>query len=234
MPTFALSRGSLPTIKQVYGQRLRTAPDTIAANCRRMDQKFSGHKSADSIFANAADAYSSCVGHDSLFACFDHQTVSLEIGSANGALESRAGFHADTPNVLQTKTIGEDRLSVHVPSISGLDRRSLLQRISDTGGREIFGSKTIDVEYVSENKSETGSSFSSGIIGLLPKHFTLEEGAILLTPLGIEQSTPLGFGFFMEFMDNGIFLPVAIHQARTYSTFFTWQIISRILAGSPA
>ena len=85
------------------------------------------------------------------------------------------------------------------------------------------------VQLVWDKGEETESYFSNVIVGVLPMEFKKESGSVLLTPLGIEQSTPLGFGIIWEYRERVPFSSSEIQAARTFSALFTLQIAERFI-----
>jgi len=69
-------------------------------------------------------------------------------------------------------------------------------------------------------------------LSVRPKGFLRREGAMLLTPLGIEGTTKLAFGFIQEYNPHGRFFQGLIDDARDLSALFTWQIVEKYVKES--
>lgn len=227
------SIGRIKQVKQAYDDRLGRAAPKLADSCGWIAGQLSGAQSAAEVFGAAAKLYSAATSHSALFACFHHDTLGMDVGSSSGEFGEEARFHSDTPtsNLLLRSVLSQDRFSVHIPWLGGLDRRSILQRIEDSGGEEVFSSQWIDVVLVEDDLVETDAFPSRDITGVLPSGFEPEEGAALLTPLGIERSTDFSFGLILTYKKKGHFSLAEINEARTYSTLFTWLIVSRLIRG---
>jgi len=69
-------------------------------------------------------------------------------------------------------------------------------------------------------------------LSVMPKGFLRREGAMLLTPLGIEGTTKLAFGFIQEYNPRSPFFPGLIDDARDLAALFTWQIVEKYVKES--
>jgi len=230
MIAYALTRDSLGKVKAAYQQRMAHISESEAASLRGIETGLGVCRTAEEVFEKAAGLYSPERGNSSLFACFHHNHLNLEVSSVSGALagsSGRAEFISDNPPFLMGKVLG-DRLSLHLQNLAGLDRRSFEQRIADTGGRQVFGAQDREVELVDEEGAVlTQWYYSRQLLGVLPMNFRREQGAMLLTPLGIENSTVLAFGLICEYREQGPFDPASIRSARNYSALFTQEIVKR-------
>jgi hypothetical protein len=221
MLAYSINRQSLTLIRQAYRGQQKSMPQQIGRALRSL-------QSAVEVFKKAAEVYSAARGNPSAFVCFQHDSLSIQVMSASGEL-GRFDFHSDTPGTLMGKVVTE-RLSVHVPGFRKLDRRSLEQRRIDSGDAEVFSRQQKEVELVGDDgKVQKESHFSSQIIAVLPMDFTPESGSVLLTPLGIERSTPFAFGFIWEYQRERPFALPAIQEARTISAQFTYHIVKRLV-----
>jgi len=189
------------------------------------------HKTVSAVFSHAAQVYSELRGNASLFAIFHHDSMDLEVGSAARELEVKPGqttLPSDTPNPLLGYVLSS-RCSIHVPDIRGLDKRSLAQRISDTGGQEVYNMDPVAFEMLEDGFVHDVALPARQVNALLPLGFSGERGSLLVTPLGLEASTRFAFGFMLEHLPERAFSLEEIVESQTYSALFTVEIVSRLL-----
>ena len=166
------------------------------------------------IMSGAAGQYTNLRLNPSLFAVFDHESRELEVVSATGELAGEGGrteFIQPYPSELMQRVL-LDWQSVHMPDLSA--------------------EGMMEVELVRDEGKEKAVLSPDDVLSVLPKGFKKKEGAMLLTPLGIEGTTPLAFGFIQEYSPLDRFFPMLIDDARDLSAFFTWQIVEKYATGS--
>jgi hypothetical protein len=216
-------------MREFYKKRL--AEDRrLARRCNDIGTYLRSIKTPPKLFKHFAEIYSASRGNPAMFVRYDASIQTIVIEFASKTLIG-ADFPSNTPTAnLMTRTLTE-RASVHIPTISGVERKSVLERINESAGRRIFSDMTFDVEFFDEGKVTTEQYYNRSILEVLPREFNNKDrGAVLLTPLGLERSTELGFGFIFEYQEKCPFSISAIREARTYSAFFMLLIAERIVA----
>jgi len=196
----------------------------ISSGAQRIREAARELKTAQEIYRNAAALFSAQCGHPSLIARLNRSSADIQVTSSCDFDNPR--FASDGPTYLMGRAL-VDKVSIHVPDISGLDKRSVTERISDTGGKKFFDEHRIKVEFIRNELLEAVLYPSRNINSLLPVQFEKQAGALLLTPLGIDQSYTIGLGFMLEYQERGPFSFEAIQEARAYSDLFTELIAER-------
>lgn len=233
MITYGINRTSLNKVHSYLQQRLGRAEPAVIRNCRSIERSLQKVKQDVDVFHQAAKVYSELRGNSSLFACYRHDSMSLEVMSGEGVLATgtdRPMLPSDTPNPLLGYIL-LSRYSVHVPEIRGMDRRSLAQRISDSGGQEILSMGPIELEMFEQELVNSTSLPARQVNALLPLGFTAEKGSLLATPLGLEKSARFAYGFMLEYQTDRKFSIAEVSEAQTYSALFTMEIVRRVFSG---
>jgi hypothetical protein len=166
-------------------------------------------KNLGELLAGAAGHYTACRLNSSVFAVYDQESQRVEVVSAVGELADEAGraeFLQPYPSVLMERVL-LDWQSVHVPDLSA--------------------EQGVEVEFYRDEGKQKETCSVDNVLSLMPKGFTKKEGAMLLTPLGIEGTTQLALGFIQECNPLNRFFQGLIDDARDLSALFTWQIIDR-------
>ncbi|MFA6169744.1 MAG: hypothetical protein WCW67_03535 [Candidatus Margulisiibacteriota bacterium] len=226
---YALKINSLTTIQKAYSAKLGTADLKVRKKYEAVQQALIPLRSMDEVFASSAGIYAGLRNENAtMFLAFSHIGQTIEVQSAVGRLQGC--LPSDQPNSLLGEALGRRRVSLHLPDIAGVERKSLEQRLVGSSGREAICNQTIMVEQFSEEGFFTKAIYSNRLLAIVPENFSFDRGALLVTPLGLERSTAFAFGAIIEHQENGPFSLEAINEARTLSHVFTWQIVEKIVA----
>jgi hypothetical protein len=161
------------------------------------------------LLAGAAGHYTDCQLNSSMFAVYDHESRRIEVASAAGELRGEGGrteFPQPYPSVLMERVL-MDWQSVHV--------------------RDLSAEQEVEVELYRDEGRQSESHSRDSVLSVMPRGFTKREGAMLLTPLGIEGTTKLAFGFIQEYNPLSPFYQGLIDDARDLAALFTWQIVEK-------
>lgn len=220
---FVINPRSLHGAKKHLVAAMKNQPEIKLVSKELHEKVASGAKLKD-VFKMAADLYSLVRGNAAALISFDHLMLTTKVEASSPLEAVPLAFPSNSPNCLMGEALGQ-RLSVHVPAIGYLERRSLadIQKIS--AGQRAFGTERTEVETTNgEGKVEAANYPANIITSLVPVGFN-KNGSLLLTPLGAERSTLFGFGFIWEYQATGPFSSEAIMLARTYAALFTYEIV---------
>jgi hypothetical protein len=226
---FNINRESVVIMRAFHQARMRDFP-RLRPQVERLQAALAPITDPLAALQACAPLHTELTGNSTMFVRYDSADLTHAIESRSGVFqEPPADFIADSPTAnLMAKTLTV-RQSVHVPSFANLDKRSIEQVIADTGGKEVYSSRTYQVELVAENDVTVDTYYNKFIQNIIPYNLKPAEGAVLLTPLGLERSTEFGFGFIYEYRPQP-FSYRQIMEARALSTAFTLAITERIMA----
>lgn len=225
IPLFHWAPSSAAQIRTDYRDRLLRHP-THAPKTQQLEAALPNSTDQRTLLNQSAGAWTVARTHPAMVVRFTPHNLTMEVASRSGIFDAaRSDFMVDSPTTgLWARPITE-RSSVHVPNIAGIERASLASRAAASGGQHAFGNQQIPVEIV-EDVSLLGEYQPSRLVlSMLPAEFD-RSGAILVTPLGLEISTDLGFGFVYEYRAAGPFPFDDIHEARTLSAALMLRIAS--------
>lgn len=201
-----------------FAERLPRIASQVKRDCGNLRPQLKD-KNLPQLLAGAAGHYTDCRLNPSLFALFDHKSRRMEVVSAVGELApppngaglagegERAGFGHPYPSVLMERALVNWQ-SVHIPDLEA--------------------KPTVEVEFCGEEGIiEREVHSMDNVLSLLPRGFSRREGALLLTPLGIEGATEQALGLIEEYSPMGRFYRSMVTEARDLSAFFTWQIVEK-------
>jgi len=138
-----------------------------------------------------------------MFVRFQQMDLTLHVESSSGELTGYQRIACEQPTAGPTALPLTSRKSVHLPDIRS-------NRI------ELFDDSSVEEDWALRIATPVG--------------FAKKSGSVLITPLGLERSTPLGFGFIYEYSEEHPFSLVSIMSARTYSSLFTLDIFTKHIA----
>ena len=219
-----LDQAAKAAVRLTYQKRFEVASAALQEKCLRLEPAMKESRTAEDIYRQGAKLLNAERGYPSLFAHFDHGDLDVTIMSTKGEVGT-PDFPAGNPVTLMEIPLNQ-RLSMHFPDISGLDRRPDMVRYQETGGREFSCRATHPVELIDDvGVTSTFSYFSYHLTGVMPEDFIKDRGAVLVTPLGIDRVTMFGYGMMWEYREQGPFSMQEIQEARLLSTLFTKRII---------
>jgi hypothetical protein len=199
-----VNRRSIDQMQRHYRQRLRVTPE-IAGPCGAIEKKLGIQTKPEDVHRTAAGEYASYRRTSSIFVHFEQSDLDIYVQAGSGIfLDGPASFACESPTTgLIARTL-IDRVSIHVPDLA-----------------------KYEVEFISDNYA--AKQAVSGLRGAMPYGFKRTNGSALITPLGIERSSDLGFGFIFEYDEQAPFSLESIIEARTYSSLFTLKIAEKYL-----
>ena len=204
-------------VNQTFAARWREISPVARARCKNILSQ-SPRGTPQAIMMAAAPPFSTVRETSAMFVRFDPNNLQVTVLSHAGEV-GRADFPAANPVTLMAPVINQ-RLSLHVPDLSGLDRQSPLARLAHTRGRCLLGHTVHPYEVIGALAGPVISQALSGeIIAILPRSFNADSGAVLLTPLGFDAPGHAAFGFIYEHK-NSRFSLEAINEARAFSSLF--------------
>lgn len=189
-------------MRQEYRRRLNLTP-ALAGNCVKIKADLQRAKTSGETFRQAAAIYSNYAGNPSMFVRFQQMDLTLHVESSSGELTGYERIACEQPTAGPTAIPLTSRKSVHFPDIRS-------NRI------ELFDDCTVEEDRALRVATPVG--------------FSKKTGSVLITPLGLERSTSLGFGFIYEYNEENPFSLASIASARTYSSLFTLNIFTKHIA----
>jgi|GEM_PF-7024126 len=207
---FQLTRAAVPRIKADQTRRIMSRPHLHPLR-ERIKQDLAHFTKAGEVLGQSARVYTLARGNSSLFVRFDRANMALEAASASARFEEQeCAFTDEWSSSLIARTITSKRISVHVPNI-----------------------QEAQVEFVNDREIDQRSVDPHDVTLVTLPHLRGSRGALLLTPLGVENSDTLGYGFIYEHRVSTPFSPEAIQDARALSAVFVLEIAKRIALEHP-
>ena len=187
-------------------QRVDAAPGLRPA-IFEVGKRIASMASAEEVLKQGANLLTEQRGNPMMFVRFSQPDLNIVVESSSGILrQGHQDFACETPTTgLIAKALIE-RVSVHIPDISGLF-----------------------IEAIDDKDVSREEHFEREIKSALPLEFGKSDGSALLTPLGLEKSTAIGFGFIFEYNESRPFSLESMIEARAYASLFTLHIAGKFL-----
>lgn len=226
---YPIDRQGLSKARAAYRLLSQISPDVIPA-CEKIRVELERLEGSLDVFKAGQNFYSRERGTPSAFVRFSQQEMSVTVESASDELGGKNfSFSSEVPPQLMSRSLIE-RVSLHIPTIVGIEKQSIDDRILASQGRRAFGVQKSTVQIIDEANQTVEEVQASNVVGLMPSGCDWQIGALLITPLGIEKSTEFGFGFIYEYREDGPFSLKEVKEARALSSLFALQIVKKVLA----
>ncbi|HTY13253.1 MAG TPA: hypothetical protein VMD02_03585 [Candidatus Omnitrophota bacterium] len=203
---FPIRNSSLETMRMEARRRAEALPQ-LRVPLYEAGRQLAEMESSSRIMSEAAAIVSAHRGTAAMFVRFSQPDLNIIVESSSGSLQQepqRFGCETPTSGLIARTLI--KRVSIHVPDISA-------------SGIEVLEGRKIEKEETRHDR----------ILDLLPLEFSKSAGAALLTPLGLERSTDIGFGFIFEYSERSTFSLQSMQEAQSYSALFTLHIAGKYL-----
>ncbi len=228
---FPIKPGSVTGLRACYTSLLTNTP-AARESCRQAAEQLARVEDPDQALKMSAGLYAGARAYPAILIGFNSRDLGLSIESVSPQFQDRdVSLPSYTPNQMLAFPLNS-RESVHIPDISGLDRKSPIAMLAESHGQRLFSRNSQAGELISDAGVTPRSFPNRFVLGAIPNELPAGGGALLFTPLGPDRVTELAYGFIFEYNAEGPFSPASIREARTLSAFFTLSIAEKIAAGN--